>query len=306
METEKIAFACFIGGLICSAVALMFTPTFWWFGLIAGLAGGYLSYEFREVCRAVPVALRRAGGKSKGFLDDRVADARGWLAEPHPFLYPSILIVIPVHQLLFHYVVHATGYVSKSEEIVFFVMLTILQLAVLHMFAYICSVPLALLAFIGSRVGESCYCWPFMTSDTLSDSALEREIQSLKERGYRRAPLTYTNAYRWIAKGIGISVLFFIWTLWKYVAIGVWAVVCFLGRFAWQMFKLIHSKKRVLCAIHGTLGGLVSYLWLVSASMSFPQQVVLVLFGGCLGALFGIAAWEIISKRVLHVTIMEP
>ncbi len=47
METRKIAIVCFIGVVLCSAVALLVAPAFWWFGLLAGLAGGYISYEFR-------------------------------------------------------------------------------------------------------------------------------------------------------------------------------------------------------------------------------------------------------------------
>ena len=56
METKKIAVACFIGGVLCCAVALMFAPVYWWFGLIAGMAGGYISYEFRKVLVAIPIA----------------------------------------------------------------------------------------------------------------------------------------------------------------------------------------------------------------------------------------------------------
>ena len=46
METKKIALACFIGGALCCAVTFMIAPLYWWFGLLAGLAGGYISYDF--------------------------------------------------------------------------------------------------------------------------------------------------------------------------------------------------------------------------------------------------------------------
>jgi hypothetical protein len=35
--------------------------------------------------------------------------------------------------------------------------------------------------------------------------------------------------------------------------------------------------------------------------MSFPEQVMFVVFGGLLGAAFGVADWEIFSKRILRV-----
>ena len=59
METKKIAKACFIGGAVCSAVAMLVNPAFWWFGLLAGLAAGYLSYELREVREKIPLAWRK-------------------------------------------------------------------------------------------------------------------------------------------------------------------------------------------------------------------------------------------------------
>jgi hypothetical protein len=69
----------------------------------------------------------------------------------------------------------------------------------------------------------------------------------------------------------------------------------------WYLFRLIHSEKRVLCAIDGTLGGAVSYIWLASATMTLVEQAMLVLFGGLLGAAIGVVNWELISKRIFQV-----
>lgn len=58
METKKIAVACFIGGVLCCvvcAVAFMFAPALWWLGVIAGFAGGYISYDFREFFKTRPI-----------------------------------------------------------------------------------------------------------------------------------------------------------------------------------------------------------------------------------------------------------
>lgn len=52
----KVFVSCVIGAAIGSLVALEAQPTFWWVGLVVGGLVGYLSYDIREVLRAVPVA----------------------------------------------------------------------------------------------------------------------------------------------------------------------------------------------------------------------------------------------------------
>ena len=76
-ETKKIGLACFIGGFLGSLVALLVAPTFWWLGLVAGFATGYVSHEFRSVLRAIPTAwevAREVGG-------ERLRDFKGWFKE---------------------------------------------------------------------------------------------------------------------------------------------------------------------------------------------------------------------------------
>src|SRR3989338_3926880 len=52
----KVFIACFLGGCIGSVVALEVSRYFWWVGLLAGAGVGYLSYDFKEVARAIPLA----------------------------------------------------------------------------------------------------------------------------------------------------------------------------------------------------------------------------------------------------------
>lgn len=94
METRKIAIACFVGGALCCAVALIVARSFWWFGLIAGFAGGYISYEFREVCRNVPIALKRAGENVFGGAAGNWIRFKSFFLKPHPFLYSTILMYV--------------------------------------------------------------------------------------------------------------------------------------------------------------------------------------------------------------------
>lgn len=293
METRKIAVACFIGGALCCAVALMFAPIYWWFGLIAGMAGGYISYEFREVRKAIPIALRAARQGSVYAWDGLIASAKSWLSRPHPFFYIGAVLALPFAFLIGPYLLFEMAKGPGTS-----VLSVILLLVGYGEAAMILGAPFSIFAFIGARVVERCYWTPTMEN---SGGDQQKWFAELREKGYRESPLTYANAARWAAKGVFATVKFFVWTLWKYLAIAAWATICFLGRFAWHLFKLIHSERRVLCAIDGTLGGAVSYIWLASSAMSFPEQVMFVIFGGLLGAAFGVANWEIVSKRILRV-----
>jgi len=300
METRKIALACFIGGILCAVVALIFAPQYWTIGLLAGFAGGYISYEFREVCKAIPIALRATREEILKTFESEIAGVKVWLPKPHPFVYPSVIVSAPI------YVWVMAGLLSEihsSPFIVQCIMVCLLAVGVPVFFVgliYVVTVPIFTLAFIGARAGKRCYWQPFIT---IGDKELEAHIQKLKGRGYREKPLTYLNVLRWFIIGLGVIALFFVWTLWKYLGIGFWLSLKFIVRFGWQLFKLIHSQKRVLCAIDGTLGGAISYAWLYTTSSAPAGKIILVFSGGLLGAAFGILNWEIVSKRLLHVQV---
>ncbi len=298
METKKIAVACFIGGALCCAVAFMFAPVYWWFGLIAGMAGGYISYEFREVRNAIPIALRAARKGSVYAWDGPIASAKAWLSRPHPFFYlGAILAPLPVLWVspdLLSEMAKGPGLAALNA-----IVLLVIYVEAVAVIGGLFSV----LAFIGARNVERCYWTPSYWTPTRENSGGDQQkwFAEMREMGYREVPLTYVAAARWTAKGILGTVKFFARTLRRYLAIDLLAALCLLGRFAWHLFKLVHSEKRVLCAIDGTLGGAVSYIWFAASSMSFPEQAVFVVFGGFLGAAFGVANWEIVSKRILHV-----
>lgn len=297
METRKIAFACFVGGVLCCGVALLFAPFYWWLGLIAGFAGGYISYEFREVLRAIPIALAAAKKGSLNAWENVIVNAKAWLSQPHPFFYLGALLTLPLTILFGPYLF--ADMMKDTRTHVLSVSFTVLQLSFMYVQATIILGALfSIFTFIGARVVEKCYWVPTFEA---SGGDQQKWFKEMQEKGYREVPVTYSDIARWTAKGFVATLKFFVWTLWKYLVIGVWAMLCFSGCFLWHFFKLIHSEKRVLCAIDGTIGGAVSYIWLASPSMSFAQQVTLVIFGGFLGAAFGVVNWEIVSKRILHV-----
>lgn len=277
METRKIAIACFIGGALCCAIALMFAPIYWWFGLIAGMAGGYISYEFREVRKAIPIALAAARRGSASAWDNAIASTKAWFSRPHPFFYFGALLALPLTICFRHY---------EPEPL-------LLIIAYGEM-AGILGVLFFCFALMGAEM-ERCYWVPTMRGVW--------EILEMQRKGYNEVHLTYIAAARWAVKEVLAITKFLAWTTWKCLTIGVWTMPCFFGRFVRHLFILIHSEKRVLCTIDGTLGGAMSYIWLASAHMSSAEQAVLVIFGGLLGAAFGVANWELVSKRILRVPV---
>jgi len=89
-STIKIGIACFIGGAVGTAVAIAGTPALWWLGLLAGFCGGYISYEFREVLRAIPTACEYA--KSGSWTTIK------FVFGPHPLLHICLVpaAILPV------------------------------------------------------------------------------------------------------------------------------------------------------------------------------------------------------------------
>jgi hypothetical protein len=62
-RTLKIFMACAFGALVGATVALQLSPIFWWVGMLAGGLVGYLTYDLREVGRAIVTAGREVWGK---------------------------------------------------------------------------------------------------------------------------------------------------------------------------------------------------------------------------------------------------
>lgn len=271
METKKIAVACFIGGALCCAAALMFAPVYWWFGLFAGLAGGYVSHEFREFIQAIPVAWRTTKRDIVHVWNEASAWAKHILVHPCFGLFIlSVLIAI-----VFRY-----NFFIESKE------------------ANVTSFNLWIASLILAVYCVTAFFGFFITMGICTDK--NPDIARV-ELGIGYGKFTYTQCIKWTGKGIFQTIKFLSWIIWKYLAIGIVTGIRFLGCFAWRLFKLIHSEKRLLCAIDGTLGGALSYIWLASAATSFAGHTVLVVFGGLIGAALGVVNWEIVSKRILHV-----
>jgi len=163
----------------------------------------------------------------------------------------------------------------------------------------VAKIPLTLFAFIGAR-SEGCYWWPFINSTR--PRILRAEVAELRDKGLDRKPKSYRNVFRWILVGLALTVRFLVWDLWKHILIGVWNALTFVGRFLRNLLKVVHSNKRVLCAIDGTIGGAVSYVLFATPSMTSGEELLVVGFGGVLGAGIGVLHAELVSRRIINTS----
>ncbi len=283
METGKIAWACFIGGALCAAVALIFSPAFLWLGVLAGVAGGYVSYEFRATLRAIPVAWRQTEGKFTKIGKEVYLRLWKYAQVRHPFVYSAVVLALPVTAWLISQI-----YGETPRDL-----LWILLMAPVAFIDVVFLMTGLLFAFasLGCR-REGCY-WEYGRYDPIqSEEVWSRFERDWQKDGYSEKPLTYGNAWRWLVLGLGGIFVFLLWTWWTWLLRSG-------AQFFWNLVRLIHSKERYLCAIDGTLGGLISYVMLAQPSTTSMAQVTLVLFGGLLGAALGVLNWELVSKRLL-------
>ena len=300
-ERKKIAFACFIGGCLCTSVALLVVPEFWWFGVLAGLISGYLAYDFKEVILAIPKVIKASYYNSTQFINLTFDDIIDWLTDPHPFIYPGIVISIyPIYLFILETnIMNVSELFSKNfSSGVIYIVVTPLMIAVIGFVCVMISAGVvALFSFIGSNY------WEKVEWYNIHEIPPSKEkLQELAKEGLSSAEITYLRAYRWFIKGILFS-FFFIsiripLAIAKFFFIGF---IPFAFEAAWYLFKLIHSKERVLCSLDGTIGGVVTYFLFTPRELPIHQQIVIVLFGGILGTGFGILNWEIVSKRILKV-----
>lgn len=284
METKKVAIAVAYGGAIGLATAIWLTPTIWFLGLFAGFTAGYLAYEFREVISAIPIAFMvsvasPAARKAAQKFAKWSGTAARWLVKPRPLVHTTMVVTL----LLLLSLILASP--SPEKEDLFkgdAGTLTVVWLLMLIIAIFLFSLAAILLIgifWLGSR-------------DQKDSVSAEEE-------------LSYSVFFWSSARGIGVVILFFVWTLWKYLAIVLghllWYGTPIFVKFTWQMYKLIHSHKRVLCGTDAAITVAVCYLAFAASATTFPQQITLVIFGALFGAGLGVIDHEIISKRLLKV-----
>ncbi len=268
---------------------MLVAPRFLWLALMAGFAGGYVSYEFREFLRAIPrafqLALEKVGPPTTQAWDSMIT----WLLRPHPFIYPGLLTVP-----------FAAPWVSKEfmtgGQTSSLTVYAVFGLILLEVFLAVNAIVL-FLVFLGAREVEKKYWIPFFFG---TDQEMFSEARLIRN-GYKEEQLTYVNAVRWMLEGVGLLLFWVGFLIWRYVFEALWNGIGILALSCYYLFRFVHSEKRLLCGIDAALGGILSYWFLYSSSSTLGEWVVVVFCGGILGAVCGIVNWEIISKRILHV-----
>lgn len=278
-ETKQIALASFIGGALFCAVALMFTPKFWWLGFISGIAGGYLSYEFREVLDGFKIAF-------KEILEFYYAvhlvltEITKYITKiPHPFFFPSLIFSLPMTKLLMELLIMEEKRIARlnnvnysPDPIIYSVFEAVLFISIL----IIGTITIFSITRYGAKLNK-CY-WPSEWWIILHGVNQGNTCQNL----------SYHNARIWFDAAV-----------WHGVKVAWRALISATQKCPQKIsyfFKLIHSYKRVLCAIDGTLGGLLSYLLLARSAGSPPEQCLLIIFGGILGMACGLIHNELAKK----------
>ena len=377
-EVTKIGLACFIGGAVCSWVALLVNPQFWYLGLLAGIPAGYLTYDLKELWQRIPIVWRMARQTPcalwkamRAIIQTTIIilkDLGKRLISPHPIFHLAIIIWLPIYALQAdNYIKWITGDAGTT-----FHSLLLVDKAMFIFFGWLIWFPLSsylllrVIASIGSRWVDNAYWLPLFSTE-IWYVKLEL-IQELKKSGLQEKPLTYGNTLRWVILGVW----FFVWPLWRNSVVGILAFVksvavlitddgksirqawfCLIGAYTGlilayvcilsfelkpnnaseifmirllavgiftfggimisifiedvllpaiiNLIKLIHSKKRVICAIDGTIGGGFSYLVLAANASSLTEQFAIVIFGGLIGAGLGVLNYEIISRRIFHL-----
>lgn len=278
-QTAKIMAACFIGGILFTLTAFCVAPAFWWLGTLAGLAGGYLSYEFRENLRALPVAwrlVRKESTRAKEAFLVLVGPAFRYFRQPHPFGYLSFLLTAAAFFCVINTPLTPFAVPTRSVNFSAWAIAIMVHLALIWPLFFSL---VDLIAIIGGN-----FSYP------------------------RNGSIAYRQAARFLTNGTRRIILFLSWTIWKILFLKIWQGLLFLGwscllaaRFLKKFCLLIHSNERLLCAVDGTLGGLGAWLWLSPTAETLAAKIAVAIFGGVLGAGWGAINYELIAKRWLKL-----
>jgi hypothetical protein len=297
-DNVKIALACFAGGAVFVAIALVVAPYLLPLAFVAGAAVGYFGYGLREVLTAIPLAAQQAKIRvPRAAAKISLAAARAaywirvWFKLPHPFLYPSLLLatICPVSILYFKW--RPISQAISDGDGWLLVMFACECVFVLLALSYM---SLDKLAEKGSKSKKHFY--------TVYRRISRKNLREMKKQGLTRAPMTYANAYRWVWAGFAQSVMNLLAALWGYICIAAWAVFT-VARFGIFLFRLIHSHERLLCTVDGVLGGLFVWIYVRYrlVDISWLASAFAILCGGLAGSVLGLFNWEIVSVRIMGV-----
>ncbi|MDB5195518.1 MAG: hypothetical protein JWO84_702 [Parcubacteria group bacterium] len=308
MEARKIAIACFVGGVLCATVAFYVARPLWWLGFPAGFFGGYLTCEFRQTLGAIPRAFSAVVSGIAGTITTWY-----WFGYYRRHFVAVWVLFWASAMIYLKYSGLSRVWLPVGIEVS-----GLASFVAMWIFSFIASVGARAkgIVFIGSS------WYPNRESDwILEDDHRLVEIDP-----------TFLALGRWFLSGLWrvlvvltvVAVAFgLVWgafTLAKmtltfvgHLPAGVWMVIWGMIAFAVLVMAhvmiLTHSWKRVLCGLDGAIGGALSYWlfvmnhWFFTGELSFGERALVVITGGMLGAMLGLANWELLSKRLLKVAV---
>ncbi len=310
MDPREVGKASAIAAGMCVLAALLVAPQLWWLGLAAGIAAGltsgYVSYDFRKVVLAIPIAWNRTKLACDVVGGRAFRKIVAFFRRPHPFGYGAMLGGLTLEILVVAlFVARSIGSEASPAEpptprtmgLVWALILGPGLLWVLS--SMVMGLLLVCFAAWGAKI-ERCY-W-------LDPGVDERWQRIQYQEGYREVLFTYRTIYylAWVGfrRAAWVVFAFFVWRGWVWL----WRKACFIGRFyrrfGGELFRLIHSEGRVVSALYGTAGGVVALLVGHAHVATAPEKVLLVFFGVLLGFALGRGvACELVAKRWLGLTV---
>ncbi len=226
-DAHKVGISVAIGAAFGALVASKLGSWYWIIGPLLGLLVGYLSYEFKAVIRAIPVAWRAARGWRPTYRKT-IPRLIWWslLAWFEGLFYPIAAIA-------------ALTNVWKQPGDIYMAFVTLLGFTAVLFWSSLC---------------------PIEGDDSLSTETIEkRTVLARKFFFYAFPPIT---AY-FILRGIAWVIIRLpraIFISLRALVLGVVAVLYFFGRFGWHLFVRIHSEKRLICAADALLGATIGHL----------------------------------------------
>lgn len=296
-RTWKIAFACGLGALIGTAIALDFMPWLSWtkawplwldplIGMLAGGAIGYLAYEWHEIPIAIKRAWRVVKPALRQLLPSRIED---------PLVREGRFSEIGVWGVVATYFTMAWSCALMFD-------VTHNQIFAVFTFLTLVTGGLAII-LAGATVDiHDWLLYPHLDIRTPSSYPDKIEVRKCLVK-YGNPLMVFVG---WPLYGIG-------WTIYQLIRVSpripgavvravaatgkaipraliwIWNLAKILALFGWLVFKSIHSNWRVLCLIDAAIGTAIGCL---TGSA---------IIGGIAGAVIGALNYQLVSVRLLKL-----
>ncbi len=276
-DALKIFIACAIGAAVGTIVALDMNKYFWWLGLLAGGATGYLSYEWRTVMHAFPAAYRAAGklGLPRWGFIRSVVRILSWGIVTTASSFVWMIIAAKLATKL---IVGNPGAILITNKAGVLVGLCVILMIVSLGVTLISALAVALFLFAeGDNKRNS-------SADEFRGFAFIVSPPTVVfwhlPRGVCFVAMNTPNAIAIAAR--------FVWSVAIRIPRGLVATMGFGRRFGWQLFVRIHSERRLICGVDALLGSMIGY---------FAGSAII---GALAGGVLGVINYNVVTERWLR------